>query len=128
MSYRRFVLTAALAAMVVWLSQPPAAAQVPPSSAKAKAAAEKWNPPRTPDGQPDLQGYWTNATTTPLERPTEFTGKQILTEQEAPHSSRQHPKTTWLAPFSRSGMTVSTACAAAILLGRRIGIPASRPC
>src|ERR1700760_3204234 len=24
--------------------------------------------PRTPDGQPDLQGYWTNATLTPLER------------------------------------------------------------
>jgi hypothetical protein len=83
MSYRRFVLTAALAAMVVWLSQPRAAAQVRRSSAKAKAAAEKRNPPRTPDGQPDLQGYWTNATTTPLERPTEFTGKQILTEQEA---------------------------------------------
>ena len=27
-------------------------------------------PPRTPDGQPDLQGFWTNSTYTPLERPT----------------------------------------------------------
>ena len=26
--------------------------------------------PRTPDGHPDLQGNWTNATLTPLERPT----------------------------------------------------------
>ena len=25
--------------------------------------------PRTPWGQPDLQGVWTNSTTTPLERP-----------------------------------------------------------
>ena len=26
--------------------------------------------PRTPDGKPDLQGNWTNATLTPLERPS----------------------------------------------------------
>ena len=25
--------------------------------------------PRTPDGRPDLQGYWTNLTYTPFERP-----------------------------------------------------------
>src|SRR5215470_4816916 len=28
-----------------------------------------WSPPRTPDGQPDLQGAWTNNTVTPLQRP-----------------------------------------------------------
>jgi hypothetical protein len=39
--------------------------------------------PRTPDGQPDLQGYWTNATFTPLERPAELAGKEFLTEAEA---------------------------------------------
>jgi hypothetical protein len=38
---------------------------------------------RTPDGQPDLQGYWTNATLTPLERPAEFAGKEFMTEAEA---------------------------------------------
>ncbi|MQA28554.1 MAG: hypothetical protein GEU82_01775 [Luteitalea sp.] len=38
---------------------------------------------RTPDGQPDLQGVWTFATVTPLERPKEFEGKEFLTEQEA---------------------------------------------
>lgn len=30
--------------------------------------------PRTPDGQPDLQGEWTNLTWTPLQRPREFSG------------------------------------------------------
>ncbi len=45
--------------------------------------AEHWSPPRTPDGQPDLQGVWINATLTPLERPSEFAGKPFLTEQEA---------------------------------------------
>ncbi|HEX5229680.1 MAG TPA: hypothetical protein VFW44_18335 [Bryobacteraceae bacterium] len=45
--------------------------------------AKTYTPPRTPDGQPDLQGVWTNATLTPLERPAEFAGKEFLTDQEA---------------------------------------------
>ena len=45
--------------------------------------AASWKAPRTADGQPDLQGIWTNATLTPLERPREFAGKPVLTEQEA---------------------------------------------
>jgi hypothetical protein len=40
-------------------------------------------PPLAPDGHPDLQGIWTNATLTPLERPTALAGKEYLTEQEA---------------------------------------------
>jgi hypothetical protein len=32
-------------------------------------AISDWVLPRTPDGHPDLQGNWTNATTTPLQRP-----------------------------------------------------------
>ena len=39
--------------------------------------------PRTPDGRPDLQGTWTNATLTPMERPSEFAGKATLTDLEA---------------------------------------------
>jgi hypothetical protein len=38
--------------------------------------------PRTPDGQPDLQGYWTNSTYVPLERPAGVT-KEFYTPQEA---------------------------------------------
>ena len=37
---------------------------------------------RTPDGQPDLQGFWTNATYTPLERPDNVT-KEFYTPAEA---------------------------------------------
>ena len=39
--------------------------------------------PRTVDGHPDLQGIWTNATLTPLERPAEFANKPFFTEDEA---------------------------------------------
>ncbi len=43
---------------------------------------KKWTPSLTPDGQPDLQGVWTFATITPLERPAELAGKEIFTEKE----------------------------------------------
>ena len=39
--------------------------------------------PRTPWGHPDLQGRWTNATVTPLERPTDLGDKEFFTEAEA---------------------------------------------
>jgi hypothetical protein len=39
--------------------------------------------PRTPWGDPDLQGVWDYWTFTPLERPKEFADKPLLTDQEA---------------------------------------------
>jgi hypothetical protein len=44
---------------------------------------------RTPDGQPDLQGIWTNPTLTPFERPARFAGKATLTEAEAAEIEHQ---------------------------------------
>ncbi len=38
---------------------------------------------RTPDGQPDLQGVWSFATITPLERPRELADKEFFTPEEA---------------------------------------------
>ena len=52
-----------------------------PGQAQGNAAGT-WTPPRTPWGHPDLQGIWSNATTTPLERPAEFASKPFLTEEE----------------------------------------------
>ncbi len=37
---------------------------------------------RTPWGDPDLQGVWTSATTTPFERPTQFGNREFLTDEE----------------------------------------------
>ena len=44
--------------------------------------------PRTPWGHPDLQGRWTNATVTLLERPVEFGAKEFFTEEEAAEYSK----------------------------------------
>jgi hypothetical protein len=38
---------------------------------RAAGIIEEWTQPRTPDGQPDLQGIWTNYTSTPFEVPDE---------------------------------------------------------
>ena len=53
------------------------------------AAPASSNPPRTPDGHSDLEGIWTNATLTPLERPTNLADKEFLTEQEAADFAKQ---------------------------------------
>jgi hypothetical protein len=39
--------------------------------------------PRTPDGRPDLQGTWSNATITPVERPSEFASLVISEADKA---------------------------------------------
>ena len=38
--------------------------------------------PRTSWGDPDLQGVWVASTLTPLERPSEYRGREFLTEAE----------------------------------------------
>ena len=52
-----------------------------PCVAEAQTA-EGWVVPRTSDGKPDLQGFWTTQTYTPFERPERFAGREFLTEEE----------------------------------------------
>lgn len=70
----------AVAALLI-ISQGPGFAQ--------KNAQKKWTPPRAADGHPDLQGYWTNATLIPLERPKELGTKEFYTEAEAAAIDKQ---------------------------------------
>ena len=61
----------------------------PPANAKKEAArapaakSSAWSPARLPDGKPDLSGYWSNNTATPLERPVALATKEFLTDEEA---------------------------------------------
>src|ERR1700757_1885003 len=45
-------------------------------------AQKPFTPPRTADGQPDIEGVWSNASIVPLERPKELEGKQFFTPEE----------------------------------------------
>lgn len=59
------------------------AASSPPSPAKA------WTPPKTPGGDPDLQGIWTSTTTAPFERPPQFGDRLFLTDEEYAAAEKQ---------------------------------------
>src|SRR5712692_3147625 len=67
----------------------PASAGKPASAAPSKpapkrpAAPKAWTPTRTPWGDPDLQGVWNDATSTPLQRPSARAGKDVLSDEEA---------------------------------------------
>ena len=64
------------------------------AAAQTGAFDEDYVPPRTPYGQPDLQGVWSNAVLTPLERPAIFGDKATLTPEEAAEYSEQQRNAT----------------------------------
>jgi hypothetical protein len=61
----------------------------PTAGSTSKAKEKPWTLSRTPDGQPDLQGVWTNANMVPLERPKELGSKEFYTEQEAAERAKK---------------------------------------
>jgi hypothetical protein len=82
MNYRFLVLMSVLAAGIGVV-----AALAPTANAQTSTASS-WSS-RTPWGDPDLQGIWTNTTTTRLERPKELEGKQVLADEELAERDRQ---------------------------------------
>ena len=86
MNHRSLVSVGVLIVLIAvgWLATIPVAGQGPSAAASANEAAEQlaYTAPRTPDGQPDLQGFWTNQTYTPLERRNDVT-KAFYTPEEA---------------------------------------------
>src|SRR5271163_4366354 len=51
-------------------------------AASAAAAAGAYKAPMNDYGQPDLEGTWTNATLTVLERPKEYGTRKVMTADE----------------------------------------------
>ncbi len=64
-------------------------APVPVTGQAQTAAADQPMPPRTPWGQPDLQGIWDFRSITPLQRPEALANKEFLTEEEAANLERE---------------------------------------
>ena len=80
---RRLLAPVALVGfLLAALAAPLVTAQAPEPSTPSRGAAKPWKVPRTPDGQPDLQGFWSNTSYVPLERPKNVT-KEFYTPEEA---------------------------------------------
>lgn len=57
----------------------------------APALAQETQIPRTPDGRPDLQGFWSSHFMTPLERPEGMTGLIVPRDQSAEALKKMTP-------------------------------------
>ena len=98
MNNRWWILSAALGVVLATVLCLPrfASAQAPSStstkatgiSAGAKSKTQPagntkpWAMPRTPDGHPDLHGYYNFLTVTPMERPAKYGNREFLTPEE----------------------------------------------
>src|SRR5687767_707140 len=95
-------LIAAIALTLAPMSASTAAPQVPPAS-------RAWQVPRTPDGHPDLQGNWTNATLTPFQRAEGrgpvFTPEEVAELERVEEECPPNPGTVVCGRAQSSGPT-----------------------
>jgi hypothetical protein len=73
--------------------------------AKAAENAKPWTMPRTPDGHPDLQGYWTSLSFTPMERPAKYNGREFMTDAEMNEFFKEGVQHTYEFTFANSAET-----------------------
>jgi hypothetical protein len=85
--------SAIVLSVIAVLSSPLAGAGQKPAGETNTAAAKTTRKavalPKTPWGDPDLQGVWNDATSTPLQRPGELAGKDVLNDEEAAEFQEQ---------------------------------------
>ena len=80
---RRAIVLALGTALCALVQAADAAPAAPAPMADPTIVRPGWAPPKNAMGQPDLSGYWTNATLTPLTRNPRLTDKATLSAAEA---------------------------------------------
>ena len=75
----RFFVAVCVVSVLVLYGQMPSAAQT---------ESKDWTVPRMPWGDPDMEGVWSFATITPLERPTNLAARVELTDDEVAEVNR----------------------------------------
>ena len=72
-------IAAAAVCGVISVSSKRTSAQAPAASGTTPATSPS---PKTPWGEPDLQGIWTDETATPLQRPARYANQDVFTAAE----------------------------------------------
>src|SRR5271170_112648 len=72
-------VAAAAVGAVISVSVTPTSAQAPAASGTVPAPLPTL---KTPWGEPDLQGIWTDETDTPLQRPAKYADREFFTEAQ----------------------------------------------
>ena len=85
MRKRHVALAGALGSVAVLLTAASITVAGQPATSSGGASAA----PRTPWGTPDLQGIWDQTTVTPFERPSQFAGREFLTDEERAAAEEQ---------------------------------------
>jgi len=92
------VSAASAAAVLLMLAAKPGPAQAPvtkapatkaPAAKSATPAKSTWTPPRTPWGDPDIQGQWPAAANIPMQRPANLGDRTTLTDEEIAARQKQ---------------------------------------
>ena len=98
MTHRTLTVSSIVLATTLLAATAPAGQ--PASAGRAPAGSPA---PRTPWGAPDLQGVWSHATVTPLERPERYEGREFLTAEEVAEANVQ--ATTFASSERRADLT-----------------------
>src|SRR3954468_16660095 len=109
MKYPFLVPIAVLTAVLTVEAQAPKA---PAPAVRTPTASRVWTTPKTPWGDPDLQGTWTSddCIGTPMQRPVNLGEKLYLTDQEiaqrqsALAKQAENDKQEFVAPDARVGV------------------------
>ena len=118
---RRLLGASGLSVLAFVLFAVPIAGQAPVIPKPPKAPKAGWTPPKTPWGDPDIQGNFTNKYEqgTPMERPAGFEGRKADDARTISpwfRRGRSWPKNgrrSWLAiPLDESAATARSATAA----------------
>src|SRR5260370_41572940 len=90
----RFLAVMGTTCLIASIYLVPVAGQSPRTA--AKTVEKTGSPPRTPDGQPDIQGMWTNYDNTPFEAPSpEDTARLAALREGFPGEAKPAPGHVW---------------------------------